>query len=69
MPRKKRIVKKKKKINSKNTDRKILEEVIRVDHAGEYGATRIYDGQIAVSVKIRKLAKQFNIWLIKNKNI
>ena len=32
----------------KKTDPKILEEIIRVDHAGEYGATRIYDGQIAV---------------------
>ena len=57
MPRKKRIVKKKKKINSKNTDRKILEEVIRVDHAGEYGATRIYDGQIAVFGKNSKIGK------------
>jgi len=25
-----------------------IEEMIRVDHAGEYGATRIYQGQIAV---------------------
>ena len=25
-----------------------IEEMIRVDHAGEYGATRIYEGQIAV---------------------
>ena len=30
------------------TDYSILEEIIRVDHAGEFGATRIYDGQIAV---------------------
>ncbi|PPR50238.1 MAG: 2-nonaprenyl-3-methyl-6-methoxy-1,4-benzoquinol hydroxylase [Alphaproteobacteria bacterium MarineAlpha5_Bin5] len=57
MHRKKRIVKKKKKINSKNTDRKILEEVIRVDHAGEYGATRIYDGQIAIFGKNSKIGK------------
>ena len=34
--------------NKKSTDRETLEEIIRVDHAGEYGATRIYDGQIAV---------------------
>ena len=42
---------KKKKVASKNkvsTDRNILDEIIRVDHAGEYGATRIYDGQIAI---------------------
>lgn len=31
-----------------NTPRRYLEEVIRVDHAGEYGAKRIYQGQLAV---------------------
>jgi ubiquinone biosynthesis monooxygenase Coq7 len=30
------------------TPRRYLERVIRVDHAGEYGARRIYQGQIAV---------------------
>ena len=30
------------------TPRRYLEEVIRVDHAGEYGAKRIYQGQLAV---------------------
>ena len=25
-----------------------IEAMIRVDHAGEYGAVRIYDGQLAV---------------------
>ena len=25
-----------------------LERMIRVDHAGEYGAVRIYEGQLAV---------------------
>lgn len=30
------------------TDRKILEEIIRVDHAGELGADRIYAGQMAI---------------------
>jgi ubiquinone biosynthesis monooxygenase Coq7 len=30
------------------TSRKILERIIRVDHAGEYGAQRIYQGQIDV---------------------
>ena len=28
------------------TNKKTLEEIIRVDHAGEYGAKRIYQGQI-----------------------
>ena len=39
------------------TDRSILEEIIRVDHAGEYGATRIYDGQIAIFGKNSKIGK------------
>jgi ubiquinone biosynthesis monooxygenase Coq7 len=30
------------------TSRQILERIIRVDHAGEYGAQRIYQGQIDV---------------------
>ena len=30
----------------KSTDRKILEEIIRVDHAGERGAIKIYEGQL-----------------------
>ena len=52
--------KKKNKLNrtSKNkTNREILEQIIRVDHAGEYGATRIYDGQIAVFGKNSKIGK------------
>ena len=28
------------------TDKKILEELIRVDHAGERGAIKIYEGQL-----------------------
>ena len=53
---------KKKKTNSKNnnkniTNRETLEQIIRVDHAGEYGATRIYDGQIAVFGKDSKIGK------------
>ena len=53
---------KKKKTSSKNnnkskTNRETLEEIIRVDHAGEYGATRIYDGQIAVFGKSSKIGK------------
>lgn len=31
-----------------STTRRYLEEVIRVDHAGEYGAKRIYQGQLAI---------------------
>ena len=30
------------------TPREIVARTIRVDHAGEYGAKRIYQGQIAV---------------------
>ena len=30
------------------TSRQVLERMIRVDHAGEYGAKRIYQGQLAV---------------------
>ena len=56
--KKKSIIKKKiaKKSKSK-TDKTILDEIIRVDHAGEYGATRIYDGQIAVFGKNSKIGK------------
>ncbi len=47
-----------KKFKSKKiTNRNALEEIIRVDHAGEYGATRIYDGQIAVFGKNSKIGK------------
>lgn len=31
-----------------NTPGKVLDSVIRVDHAGELGADRIYAGQMAV---------------------
>lgn len=61
--KKKKIVKKKlvkKKTAQKNTattDKSILDQIIRVDHAGEYGATRIYDGQIAVFGKDSKIGK------------
>ena len=54
---------KKKKTFKKNsslrstTHREVLEEIIRVDHAGEYGATKIYDGQIAIFGKNSKLGK------------
>ena len=56
--KKKSIVKKKIANKSKSkTDKTILDEIIRVDHAGEYGATRIYDGQIAVFGKDSKIGK------------
>ena len=56
--KKKSIVNKKISKESKSTtDKTILDEIIRVDHAGEYGATRIYDGQIAVFGKDSKIGK------------
>ena len=51
------MAQKKIKIEKVSTNRSILEEIIRVDHAGEYGATRIYDGQIAVFGKNSKIGK------------
>lgn len=30
------------------TSRQLVERIIRVDHAGEYGAARIYEGQLAI---------------------
>ena len=57
---KKKILNKKKPIKKNiktETDRQILEEIIRVDHAGEYGATRIYEGQIAIFGKNSKIGK------------
>ncbi|WP_424812260.1 demethoxyubiquinone hydroxylase family protein [Roseococcus sp. YIM B11640] len=35
-------------MTARRTPRRYLERVIRVDHAGEYGAKRIYEGQLAV---------------------
>ena len=49
--------KKKTKLHKIKTNREVLEEIIRVDHAGEYGATRIYDGQIAIFGKNSKIGK------------
>ena len=57
MPQNKTQLRKTKIKETKTTNRDILEEVIRVDHAGEYGATRIYDGQIAVFGKNSKIGK------------
>lgn len=33
---------------ARSSSRKVLDSVIRVDHAGELGADRIYAGQMAV---------------------
>ena len=55
---KKKLVKKKTaQKNTATTDKSILDQIIRVDHAGEYGATRIYDGQIAIFGKDSKIGK------------
>lgn len=51
------------------TKEELIERMIRVDHAGEYGAVRIYEGQLAVLGKsgstdiIRKMAKQEEVHL------
>jgi ubiquinone biosynthesis monooxygenase Coq7 len=47
----------KKKSSLNRTNRQTLEEIIRVDHAGEYGATKIYEGQIAIFGKNSKIGK------------
>ena len=57
MALKKKKTSKKNSSSSKTTHREVLEEIIRVDHAGEYGATKIYDGQIAIFGKSSKLGK------------
>jgi len=36
------------------TDRKTLEEIIRVDHAGERGAIKIYEGQLLALKTIKQ---------------
>ena len=38
----------------KKTDKKTLEEIIRVDHAGERGATKIYEGQLLALKTIKQ---------------
>ena len=57
MPQKKKKTVRKKTTSNKTTNRQILEEIIRVDHAGEFGATKIYDGQIAIFGKNTKIGK------------
>ena len=38
----------------KETNKKTLEEIIRVDHAGERGAIKIYEGQLLALNTFRK---------------
>ena len=57
MHQKKTQRRKTKRKEKKTTNRGIIEEFIRVDHAGEYGATKIYDGQIAIFGKNSKIGK------------
>ncbi len=38
----------------KKTDKKTLEEIIRVDHAGERGAIKIYEGQLLALKTIKQ---------------
>jgi len=38
----------------KKTDKKLLEEIIRVDHAGERGAIKIYEGQLLALKTLRQ---------------
>jgi ubiquinone biosynthesis monooxygenase Coq7 len=57
MAKKKKTSSKKTNKSKIKTNRQILEEIIRVDHAGEYGATKIYDGQIAIFGKDSKIGK------------
>jgi len=47
------------------TGRELIDRIVRVDHAGEYGAVRIYAGQLAVlgrrhpaAAEIRRMAEQ-----------
>ena len=56
MTKKKNRLLKNKKTKSK-TNKYLLDEIIRVDHAGEYGATKIYDGQIFIFGKSSKIGK------------
>ena len=41
-----RTKKRTKRLNAQ--DKKLIEEIIRVDHAGEHGATQIYRGQLVI---------------------
>ena len=60
-----------KKLKSDRT-KALLDRIIRVDHAGEYGAVRIYEGQLAVLGRtevapIIKVSKLFENCFIKKR--
>tara|TARA_Y100000590_G_scaffold62388_1_gene66694 strand:+ start:17166 stop:17750 length:585 start_codon:yes stop_codon:yes gene_type:complete len=62
MIKKNKNFKKKYRNNSKSkrgskVPKKLIDEIIRVDHAGEYGATKIYAGQLIVFGKNSKIGK------------
>lgn len=44
------------------TDKAVLDQIIRVDHAGELGADRIYAGQMAVLGNTSKGALIKHMW-------
>ena len=46
-------------------DKKLIEEIIRVDHAGEHGATQIYRGQLAIFKENTEFVKKLRRWLTK----
>ena len=48
------------------TEKKILEEIIRVDHAGERGAIKIYEGQL-LALKTFKLDEDLKMEIEKMK--
>ena len=43
------------------TNKKTLEEIIRVDHAGERGAIKIYEGQLLALKTFKQKFKSFRI--------
>ena len=60
---------KKKNKSLSGEDKKLIEEIIRVDHAGEHGATQIYRGQLAIFKETQNLVKKLRRWLTKRKSI
>ena len=49
---------KKKNKSLSGEDKKLIEEIIRVDHAGEHGATQIYRGQLAIFKENTEFGKE-----------
>lgn len=55
-------------MKSNKNNKKIINEMIRVNQAGEFGAQKIYEGQLAILPEdktIKKMAQQENIHLEK----